>query len=92
MAWNAWGPLAKLTYSCYLVHMLVVGWINSLPQYNVMLSQVYMVYLSLANIMVSMGLAFGMVLMFEAPLTHMEKLLFGFLGITKLPLPVSKRT
>ena len=90
LAWNAWAPLAKITYACYLVHLTLIAFINSLPQYQIYLSQAYMIYLSLGNIIASMAAGFFCVLLFEAPTMHMEKLLFWSLGITRIPSPKLK--
>lgn len=56
-----------------------------MPAYNLMISQPYLIYMVIANTVVCMGCGLLMVLLFEAPIMHLEKLLFGFLGISKLP-------
>ena len=78
-------PLARHSYSCYLVHMTVVDWVLTLPRYSVTITHTLVLYHILANTAVSLAIAFVLVVLFEAPLLHMEKLLFGFLGLGKLP-------
>ena len=43
------------------------------------------VYASLGNLAISIGVALAMVLAFEAPILHLEKLTFGLLGLGKMP-------
>jgi peptidoglycan/LPS O-acetylase OafA/YrhL len=90
LSWAGWVPLGRLSYSCYLIHMTVVDWVLTLPSYTVTITHTLVLYYILANTAVSLAVAFVLVILFEAPLLHMEKLLFGFLGIGKLP-PVKKR-
>jgi hypothetical protein len=70
------------SYSCYLVHMTVVDWILTLPSYFVTITHTLVLYHILAN---TVSLAVVLVVLFEAPLLHIEKLLFGFMGLGKLP-------
>jgi hypothetical protein len=85
LSWSCWVPLARLSYSCYLVHMTVVDWVLTLPSYSVTITHTLVLYHILANTAVSLAVAFVLVVLFEAPLLHMEKLLFGFMGLGKLP-------
>ncbi len=78
-------PLARLSYSCYLVHMTVVDWVLTLPSYSVTIIHTLVLYHILPNTTVSLAIAFILVILFQAPLLHMEKLLFGFMGLGKLP-------
>ncbi len=77
--------LAHLSYSCYLVHMTVVDWVLTLPSYSVTITHTLVLYHILANTAVSLAITFVLVVLFEAPLLHMEKLLFGFMRLGKLP-------
>jgi peptidoglycan/LPS O-acetylase OafA/YrhL len=85
LSWSCWVPLARLSYSCYLVHMTVVDWVLTLPSYSVTITHTLVLYHILANTAVSLAVAFVLVVLFEAPMLHMEKLLFGFMGLGKLP-------
>ena len=49
------------------------------------ISQPLWIYYCVANVCISMAVGFVMVILFEAPIMHLEKLLFGFLGLSKLP-------
>ncbi len=78
-------PLALLSQSCYLVHMIVVDLLLTLPSYSATITHTLVLYHILPNTAVSLAVAFVLVVLSEAPLLHMEKLLFGFMGLGKLP-------
>jgi peptidoglycan/LPS O-acetylase OafA/YrhL len=78
-------PLARLSQSCYLIHMTVVDWLLTLPSYSATITHTLVLYHILANTAVSLAAAFVLVVLFETPLLPMEKLLFGFMGLGKLP-------
>jgi len=92
LSWGFWAPLAKISYSCYLVHILVVIWQVSMPQYSLYASHPLMVYTCLSNVCISMGIGLLMMIMFEAPFMHIEKIVFGLLGLGKLPQIVKYKT
>merc|ERR1711872_1102976 len=50
LAWGAWAPLAKLTYSCYLVHLTMVYWIHSQPTHRMLIVQPLVVMYCLGSI------------------------------------------
>ena len=91
LSWSGWVPLARLSYACYLVHMTVLDWVLTLPSYAVTITHTLVLYYILANTAVSLAVAFVFVMLFEAPLLHMEKLVFGYLGVARLP-QVKKKT
>ena len=90
LSWSGWVPLARLSYSTYLIHMTLVDWVLTLPSYSVTITHTLVLYYILANTAISIAIAFVLVVVFEAPLLHMEKLLFASLGIGKLQ-PVKKK-
>jgi peptidoglycan/LPS O-acetylase OafA/YrhL len=85
LSWSCWVPLGRLSYSTYLIHMTVVDWVLTLPSYAVTITHTLVLYHILANTAVSLAVAFVLVVLFEAPLLHLEKLLFASMGIGKLP-------
>eukprot|EP00088_Acartia_fossae_P010348 TRINITY_DN15149_c0_g1_i2.p1 TRINITY_DN15149_c0_g1~~TRINITY_DN15149_c0_g1_i2.p1 ORF type:complete len:350 (-),score=38.16 TRINITY_DN15149_c0_g1_i2:4-1053(-) len=85
LSWDAFAPMAKMTYSTYLWHFCVLDYVNAMISYRVYLSQAYMSFLCISNVIVAMGVGLAAVLLFEAPTMHLEKLLFGFLGLARLP-------
>jgi hypothetical protein len=48
-------------------------------------SHLHLAYLAIGHFMVCCGVALSLVVLFEAPILHMEKLLFAVLGLGKLP-------
>jgi len=85
LEWGAFAPLAKMTYSAYLIHFLVLSYFNTQINYNVQLSQAYMAFFCITNVIVSNAVGLATTLVFEAPVVHLEKLLFGYLGVARLP-------
>ena len=60
--------------------------------FRVYVSQSLWIYMCVANVCIAMAVGFVMVLMFEAPIMHLEKLLFGALGLAKLPRVTKYKT
>ena len=56
-----------------------------MPQYSLFISHSLMIYTCLANVCVAMATGLVMVLLFEAPSMHLEKLLLGSLGLARMP-------
>ena len=52
------------------------------------ISQSLWIYVCISNVCVAMAVGFLMVIFFEAPIMHIEKLTFGYLGLAKLPSPI----
>ena len=90
LSWSGWVPLGRLSYSTYLIHITLINWVHSLPSYAVTVTHTLALYHILASTAVSLALAFVFVVLFEAPLLHVEKLFFVLLGMGKLP-PVKKK-
>ena len=78
-------PLARISYCLYLVHLTVIMWVNSQPSYSVSFNLLLGIYSFFGNILICIGVAFVMVIVFEAPILHMEKLLFSLLGLASMP-------
>ncbi|XP_048777957.2 nose resistant to fluoxetine protein 6-like isoform X2 [Ostrea edulis] len=77
LSWKAFVPLSRLTYCAYLVHPLVmyVYYLNrNFPFY---LSDLDFVYIFLANLVVSYGMAFILSITFESPFMGLEKVMFS---------------
>ena len=87
LSWGLWVPLARLSYCIYLVQYTVVYWQNSQLSYPVNYSNLYLTYTTVSNFAMCTACALVLVLMFEAPFFHLEKLLFGVLGIGRMPAP-----
>jgi peptidoglycan/LPS O-acetylase OafA/YrhL len=85
LSWTGWVPVARLSFCIYLVQYTVIYVYNSMGDTLVAYSHLSMAYMAIAHFMVCCGVALVLVLLFEAPLTHMEKLLFASLGMGKMP-------
>ncbi len=87
LSWGLWVPLARLSYCIYLIQYTVVYWQNSQLSYPVNYSNLYLTYTTVSNFSMCTACALVLVLLFEAPFFHLEKLLFGVLGIGRMPAP-----
>ena len=85
LSWGLWMPIAKLSYCIYLVQYTVIFYFNSQMQNSVVYTNLLFVYTAIGNFAFCCGVAFVLVVLFEAPLAHLEKLLFGVLGIGRMP-------
>ena len=75
----------------YLVSITLIFYINSVNSYSVPYTNLGATYLSLGNLLLCIAVAYIMVVAFEFPILHMEKLLFVPLGLHKLP-PLPSQT
>merc|ERR1712172_338290 len=85
LSWSAWIPLARMSFSIYLVHMTVMSIVNSYASYRVNASQVLIIYYLIFVMAICIAISYALIVLFEAPLVHLEKLLFYSLGLGKLP-------
>jgi peptidoglycan/LPS O-acetylase OafA/YrhL len=85
LSWHAWVPLARLSYCIYLVHFTLIGYITSLASFTVSFSHSLTVYWILALLSMSIFVAYIAVILFEAPIVTLEKVLFQtILGTEKV--------
>lgn len=77
LSWKFWAPLGRLTYAAYLVHpMILFGYYlnNVAPlQYT----DLTMIYIFIANIVLSYATAYIVSMAVEAPMMQLEKILLG---------------
>ena len=86
LSWHAWIPLARLSYCIYLVHYTLIGYVTSLPSFSVSFSHPLAIYWILALLCLSIFVAFVAVIIVEAPIVTLEKILFHkILGNGKKP-------
>jgi len=83
LSWNAWIPLARMSYCIYLVHYTVISYITSLPSFSVSFSHPLGIFWVLALMSMSIFVAYIAVILFEAPIVTVEKILFKFILGTK---------
>jgi len=81
LSWSGFIPLARISYCMYLIHFLIVDWHNTtmrnVTSYG---SEVY-AYFAMGNVLTTAAVAVVLVLAFEMPILHMEKILFSILGV-----------
>ncbi|XP_053395822.1 nose resistant to fluoxetine protein 6-like [Mercenaria mercenaria] len=80
LSWKIWAPLGRLTYAAYLVHPIVMMTYNFNGLQPLHFSDLTMVYLFIANLVMSYLVAFIVSMMVEAPMIQLEKLLLAPLG------------
>jgi len=85
LSWSAWVPLARVQYCVYLLHRSIIYIINSQTEYLVRYSHLLLTMQDLAILTITTGVAFLFVILFEAPIVQLEKLVFGCLGVGKMP-------
>lgn len=85
LSWGLWMPIAKMSYCIYLVQYTVIFYFNSQMQNSVVYTTLLYIYTALGNFAFCCFVSFVLVLLFEAPTFHLEKLLFGLLGIGRMP-------
>ncbi|GFQ89110.1 nose resistant to fluoxetine protein 6, partial [Trichonephila clavata] len=77
LSWQAFVPLARLTYMAYLVHPLVQFLYLGSTRTLIIPDHRSFMFLYLANILLGYMCAFGMSLLFESPFMALEKVLFA---------------
>merc|ERR550517_1016746 len=85
LSWSAWIPLARMSYATYLVHITVMQVVNSYDSYRVKVTHVLIIYYLIFVLCISLAISYALIMLFEAPLVHLEKLVYYFLGVGKLP-------
>ena len=77
LSYRAWAPLARLSYTMYLVHMTVIDYYLTLPSYTVTVAHNMVIYYFLWVLAVSAAVAYVCVIAFEMPIAQLEKILLG---------------
>merc|ERR1712192_264767 len=81
----AWVPLARVQYCVYLLHRTIIYIINSWAEDTVRYSHTVFATQFIAILGIATFAAFVFVILFEAPIVQLEKLLFGSLGLGRMP-------
>ena len=85
LSWPTWVPLARLSYCIYLIHITVMSIVNSYASYRVKISHPLIIYYNIFVLALSVALAYALSMLFEAPLVHLEKILYWAIGLKELP-------
>ena len=85
LSWALWIPLARLSYCIYLIQYTVIFWYNSQLSYPLDYSSNLLAYLAVGNFAMCCFISLILVLWFESPCLHLEKLLFAALGMGGMP-------
>ncbi|XP_077989871.1 uncharacterized protein LOC144444332 [Glandiceps talaboti] len=76
LSWNAWIPLARLTYCAYLLHIFVMYLYLTNLKVLIHYTDITVTYIFIANVVVSYLCAFVYSLAIESPMIGLEKLMF----------------
>ena len=87
LSWSGFIPLARISYVMYLTHMTVLTWHDSVLKNAMSYSTEIFIFFSLINVMVTAAVSVILVVVFEMPIVHLEKLLFSVLGVGGMPKP-----
>ena len=85
LAWNGFIPLARISYVMYLIHMTILSWHNSVLRDSLSYGTEVFIFFVLENILLTAALSAVLVITFEMPILHMEKLCFALLGVGGMP-------
>ena len=85
LSWSAWVPLARVQYCVYLLHRTIIHINNSYSETVVRYSHTLLTFQFIGILAISTFAAFVFVILFEAPIVHMEKILFASLGMGRMP-------
>ena len=85
LSWGLWIPIARLSYCIYLIQYTVIFWYNSQLDFAFNYSNAVFAYTVVGNFAMCCFVALLLVVLFEYPLAHMEKLLFAALGVGRMP-------
>nr|XP_006824762.1 PREDICTED: nose resistant to fluoxetine protein 6-like [Saccoglossus kowalevskii] len=77
LSWKAWIPLSRLTYSTYLIHLIVQYTYLYAGDRLVHISHLNMTYSFIASMALSYSLAFVFSIMAEAPMMRLEKIVLN---------------
>jgi peptidoglycan/LPS O-acetylase OafA/YrhL len=80
--WSFWSPLSRLTYSLYLVHVLVIYWYLAVQESPMHFSYVHYVYFYFGTVMIALGFAYLVSLLVEWPM----------IGLLRIAFPKAKRS
>jgi len=85
LSWSVWVPLARVQYCVYLLHRTIIYIVNSYSETVVRYSHTLLTFQFIGILAISTFAAFVFVILFEAPIVHMEKVLFAALGMGRMP-------
>jgi len=80
--WTLWTPISRLTYTLYLVHVLVIYWYMAVQESPMHFSYVHYVYFYFGTLMTSLACAYVISLLVEWPM----------IGILRVMFPNARRT
>ena len=85
LSWSCFIPLACISYCMYLTHITVLVWHNGVLRDGISYGTEQITYTVIGNVMITGAVSIVMVLAFEMPILHMEKLTLGLLGVGAMP-------
>jgi len=85
LSWSFWVPLARLQYVVYLVHRTIILIANSWVETTIRYSHTMLTFQFIGFLSISTFAAYVLVILFEAPIVQLEKILFASLGMGRMP-------
>ncbi|KAK3086996.1 hypothetical protein FSP39_000145 [Pinctada imbricata] len=77
LSWEAFIPLARLTYCAYLIHPILMEVYVGTLRHPIDLTIISLSFLNIAYLVSSMAFAFILSVAFESPMMALEKIVFG---------------
>ena len=71
----------------YLIHMTVLDWHNSVLKNGLSYSTEVFIFFSLVNVALTAAVSFVLVIAFEMPIVHFEKIIYALVGVGAMPKP-----
>ena len=87
LSWSGFVPLARMSYVMYLIHMTVLDWHNSVLKNGLSYSTEVFIFFSLVNVTLTAAVSFVLVIAFEMPIVHFEKIVYALVGVGVMPKP-----
>ena len=77
LSWRAWIPLSRLTYGCYLLHILVVYFLTLSKETQAHYQDITAIFNVISVIVISYACSFVLAVCVEYPVFNLEKIIFN---------------
>ena len=83
LSWKLWIPLSRLTFMAYLAHPIVLTVIYGTLRFRFIYTDIFLIILVVATIVLSYSLAFVLAAFVEYPLANVESAVYKFAGVQR---------